>query len=212
MAKDLKDKAIKIKGKDYVLVSDRVIYFNENYPNGSIQTEYTLDNDTYHFKATVIPDISQPERKFTGHSQATVGDGMVNKTAAMENAETSSVGRCLGLMGIGVLESIASADEMNKATNSKGMRYATEKQIEWLRDTTADVFPDLNGDTEIDARIEQILTVPPQKVPLFKVKDAVDLIKTKREPAKPLDASGITLTDEDIKKIDNGTLLDELPY
>ena len=36
---ELKDKAIDIKGKAYVLVSDRIIYFNENYPNGSIVTE-----------------------------------------------------------------------------------------------------------------------------------------------------------------------------
>ena len=36
--KSLKDKAIDIKGKKYVLVSDRVLYFNENYPNGCIQT------------------------------------------------------------------------------------------------------------------------------------------------------------------------------
>jgi hypothetical protein len=33
MTAELKDKAIDIKGKKYVLVSDRVIYFNENYPN-----------------------------------------------------------------------------------------------------------------------------------------------------------------------------------
>ena len=35
---ELKDKAIDIKWKKYVLVSDRVLYFNENYPNGCIQT------------------------------------------------------------------------------------------------------------------------------------------------------------------------------
>ena len=32
--KSLKDRAIDIKWKKYVLVSDRVLYFNENYPNG----------------------------------------------------------------------------------------------------------------------------------------------------------------------------------
>ena len=36
--KTLVDKAIDIKGKKYVLVSDRVMYFNEKYPNGCIQT------------------------------------------------------------------------------------------------------------------------------------------------------------------------------
>jgi hypothetical protein len=37
--KQLTNKAIDIKGKKYVLVSDRVLYFNETYPNGSITTE-----------------------------------------------------------------------------------------------------------------------------------------------------------------------------
>jgi hypothetical protein len=38
MTQDLKDKAIKIQGKEYVLVADRIIYFNHNYENGSITT------------------------------------------------------------------------------------------------------------------------------------------------------------------------------
>ena len=70
--KQLKDKAISIKGKDYVLVSDRVTYFNDNYPNGSITTDYELVGNTYICKATVTPDIDKPERKFNGLSQATI--------------------------------------------------------------------------------------------------------------------------------------------
>ena len=31
--KQLTNKAIDIKGKKYVLVSDRVLYFNDTYPN-----------------------------------------------------------------------------------------------------------------------------------------------------------------------------------
>jgi hypothetical protein len=40
---ELNEKAISIKGKDYVLVKDRIIYFNETYPNGSIQTQREKD-------------------------------------------------------------------------------------------------------------------------------------------------------------------------
>lgn len=118
----LKDKAISIKGKDYVLVSDRVIFFNENYPEGSITTELITqpESDRIVVKATVSPD---GKRFFTGYSQATIGDGYINKTSALENAETSSVGRALGFMGIGVIESIASADEMNKAMNKEPVYY-----------------------------------------------------------------------------------------
>ncbi len=113
----LKDKAIKIGNKDYVLVSDRVIAFNETYKNGTIQTKLlsAFDSDMVVMMAKVTPDMDKPERYFTGYSQATWGDGMVNKTAALENCETSAVGRALGFMGIGVLDSIASVDEVNKA-------------------------------------------------------------------------------------------------
>jgi hypothetical protein len=42
---------------------------------------------------------------------------MVNKTSALENAETSAVGRACAFAGIGVIDSIASADEVHKAIN-----------------------------------------------------------------------------------------------
>jgi len=116
MTKELIEKAIDIKGKKYVLVSDRVLYFNENHKDGSIETE--LLSTPEHERVVVKATVSIGERKFTGHSQAVVGEGMVNKTAALENAETSAVGRALAMMGIGVIESIASADEMHKATRS----------------------------------------------------------------------------------------------
>lgn len=107
---------VKIQGKEYVQVKDRVLYFNTTYPNGAIVTEKIADEGEYlEIKATVTPDVSVPERKFTGHSQATWGDSMINKSSALENAETSAVGRALGMMGIGVIESVASADEVNKA-------------------------------------------------------------------------------------------------
>lgn len=127
---ELNDKAISIKGKQYVLVSDRVIYFNETYPEGSITTELVSapESDKIIIKATVYPNggfnmVGGANRVFTGYSQATVGDGMVNKTSALENAETSAVGRALGFMGIGVIESIASADEMNKAIGTEPKTY-----------------------------------------------------------------------------------------
>ena len=98
--KALKDKAINIKGKSYVLVSDRIIYFNEQYPGGSITTSYKLVGDMFIVSAVVQP--KSDSQTFTGLSQATIGDGMVNKTAALENAETSAVGRALAMMGIRV--------------------------------------------------------------------------------------------------------------
>lgn len=118
MEKSLKAKAVKIQGKDYVMVSDRVLFFNEEYKKGSIQTELVrYENKQIIIKAKVTPDTEKPERYFTGYAQEIEGSGFINKTSALENAETSAIGRALAMMGIGVIESIASADEINKAKN-----------------------------------------------------------------------------------------------
>jgi len=118
MDKQLKDKTINFKGKEYVEVKERVKYFNDTYPNGSIVTIHMEHPDKEYFKAIVTPDCDKPNRIFTGHSQASFSDttSFVNKTSATENAETSAVGRALALMGIGVIDSIASMDEINKTT------------------------------------------------------------------------------------------------
>lgn len=117
--KQLTNKAIDIKWKKYVLVSDRIIYFNETYPNGSITTERLSEWDMEIVKATVIPDVSNPDRKFTWYSQAKRWDGFINKTSALENAETSATWRALAFLWIGVIDSIASVDEINKAENTE---------------------------------------------------------------------------------------------
>ena len=140
MTKDLKEKAIKISGKDYVLVSDRVLFFNEAYKNGSIITHLISEpnSEMVVIKAKATPDMANSERYFTGYSQAKWGEGMVNKTAALENCETSAVGRALAMMGIGVIDSVASADEMKKAgvvqhqNPMTGSNLATPAQVKLM--------------------------------------------------------------------------------
>ena len=113
-------KTVDIKGKAYVMVNERIRYFNENYLNGSIVTELVSMNDTkVYMKAVVTPDIATPERKFTGWSYEDETNGFINKTSYIENCETSAIGRALGFMGIGVDESIATADEVANAIKNQ---------------------------------------------------------------------------------------------
>lgn len=107
---------VDIKGKQYVMVKDRVAEFNRLYPNGSITTKLVAYKDNVIIiRACVIPDTDKPERKFTDYSQEVIGSSDINKTSAVENCSTSAVGRALAYMGIGLVDSIASADEMAKA-------------------------------------------------------------------------------------------------
>ena len=129
-------KKIQIHGKDYVMVKDRIIFFNENFPNGSITTELKATDNSFIFKAKITPDVENPSRKFTGHAEEIIGSSQINKTSALENCETSAIGRALGCMGIGVEDSFASADEVKNAMYKQAnpTYHKTDNQIEKFAD------------------------------------------------------------------------------
>ena len=109
-------KTINIKGKEYVPVVERVKEFHKQYPNGFITTEIiSNDGNRVIVKATVSinPITGDVNRQFTGFSQAEWGKGMMGGVA-LEVAETSAIGRALGFANIGLIDGIASADEIRK--------------------------------------------------------------------------------------------------
>ena len=112
-------KKIQIKGKDYIEVNERVKQFHIDYPNGSITTELIEMTDRFITKTTVIPDVKFPDRKFTGLAYEKEDSTFINKTSALENAETSSVGRCMGFLGLGIDTSIASYNEVANAVEQQ---------------------------------------------------------------------------------------------
>lgn len=106
-------KRTSIKGRDYIEVNQRILAFWELYPNGRILTEKLADDGKRcDFKAAVYDGENLLA---TGHAFEFQGAGLVNKTSYVENAETSAIGRALGVLGIGITESIASADEVQSA-------------------------------------------------------------------------------------------------
>ena len=55
----------------------------------------------------------------SGYAHEKQNSSFINKTSFIENCETSAWGRCLGNFGIGVDESVASADEVANAINNQ---------------------------------------------------------------------------------------------
>lgn len=101
--------SILIHNKEYVTVAERLKEARAHIM--SITTEVLPNtNGTVVVKATVLTD----KGTFTGISGANPSK-TIEKQSPYEVAETSAVGRALGFAGFGVVDNIATADEMKKA-------------------------------------------------------------------------------------------------
>ena len=100
---------VQIHNKDYFTVAERIASFREKHPDYAIETQLiSQDDDKVIMKALVMDG----ERLLaTGYAEEVRGSTSINKTSALENAETSAVGRALAFFGLAGTE-IASADEV----------------------------------------------------------------------------------------------------
>lgn len=105
---------VDIKGKDYIPVNERIKAFRYVYPRGQIITEIIgLENGICTMKASAYDD--EGHLLGTGHAQEKETSSFINKTSFIENCETSAVGRCLGMLGIGLDNGFASYEEVANA-------------------------------------------------------------------------------------------------
>lgn len=97
---------VNIHGNDYYTVAERMVEFNKHCPNGSIKTDILCSPDVIHnckrwvVKATIVIDmVERPDMEFTAHAEEVVGSSNINRASALENCETSAIGRALGFAG-----------------------------------------------------------------------------------------------------------------
>ena len=104
-------KTIKLQGKDYAQVKDRLQEFRTANPNGLIETTPTIQPDgQILFKARILKDKADANSaEATGHAL-----GANTGTKAFEKLETIAVGRALGLLGYAADGEIATSDEMEE--------------------------------------------------------------------------------------------------
>jgi hypothetical protein len=108
-------KTINIKGKEYVPVVERVKELHRLHEDCDVETQI-VDCGVERVAVKAKITIYQKDgitKTYTGHSQAEWGKGMMGDVA-LEIAETSAIGRALGFANIGLIDGIASADEMRK--------------------------------------------------------------------------------------------------
>ncbi len=109
-------KTTNIKGKEYVEVNQRILYFRNN----PIYSGWSLESEVVHLddQSCVIRAIAKDKDGrviSVGFAQEDRTSSNINKTSYVENCETSAWGRCLANLGIGIETSIASANEVSMA-------------------------------------------------------------------------------------------------
>lgn len=121
-------KPTQVKGKKYAAVADRIIAFRKVCPGGSIESDIVnLNGNAVIIKSTVKDD--EGKVLGTGYAREKEGSSYINKTSYIENAETSAVGRALGMCGIGTnLDSLASAEEIANAQLNQQEQVSQQKQ------------------------------------------------------------------------------------
>ena len=123
---------IDIKGKKYTPVTERVNGFRQGWTNGTIETQIlSMADGEVIIQATIKDD--EGNVLSTGIASEEKGSSFINKTSYIENCETSAIGRALGFLGIGIDESMASAEEvanaMTQQSNEKRDASDTERAI-----------------------------------------------------------------------------------
>ena len=125
-------KTINIKGKEYITVNERLIYFRNqaNFKGWQIiETIVSIDDKEGVFKVSLFND--KGHEIASAHAQEYRDSSYINKTSFVENGFTSALGRALGYLGIGIDTSIASADEVKNAVSNQKQATAEDNR-KWL--------------------------------------------------------------------------------
>jgi hypothetical protein len=190
--KDLhKQKSVKQHGKDYYTVATRhnlfMHYFNDR---AEINTDIIpeLCNDK---QVAVKCTINVTGHKYTGMALEEFGSSFINKTSALENAETSALGRALAAFGLHGSE-FASADELINAKMNQNTTGTNPTFVGVAKTTNFKKFPKQNGKKNIKLDMDQF-NINQIKAEINKINDAYALRDFKKDHPEIFDPNRMSM-------------------
>ena len=125
---------IDVKGKNYVMVPQRVKAFRQIIPGGFITTDILSNENGVCVMRARVGYYKEDGTEIvlsTGYAYEKETNGYINKTSYIENCETSAVGRALGFVGLGIDGGgICSAEELvNAISNQNGTQNTPQTGI-----------------------------------------------------------------------------------
>lgn len=133
----MNDGVVNIRGKSYKTVALRVSEFRDEKAAWTLATEIVnMSDDFVIMRATISDETGRVIA--TGHAEEFRAASQINRTSALENAETSAIGRALAALGYGGSE-FASANEVQNAIHQQDSKPApkiTKKEKDTVLEQT----------------------------------------------------------------------------
>lgn len=127
---------------DYETVETRLEKFWAKFPNGRIETKLIkYEGGQYIIWSAIYRDIADAVPFATGLAEETVQGRGVNSTSALENGETSSLGRSLANGGFAAKGKRASAEEMSKVAVKANTEQVIANTKAKLAETAKEYVP-----------------------------------------------------------------------
>lgn len=121
---------INIRGKEYKTVALRVTEFRAAHPEYAIRTKIIrMDDHAVVVRAVIKSDSGRTLA--TGYAEEYRESSQINRTSALENCETSAIGRALASLGFAGSE-YASADELVNAVTQQAAQDAMQPVLRMM--------------------------------------------------------------------------------
>ena len=109
---------------DYETVEERLVKFWKDYPDGRIDTELIEATPSrFIVRATIFRTEADARHWTSGLAFEHISDRGVNSTSALENCETSAIGRALANAGYATKGKRASREEMSKVAAAQPNKF-----------------------------------------------------------------------------------------
>jgi hypothetical protein len=127
---------------DYETVEERLVKFWKDHPDGQIHTK-VLEHTSARFivEASIYRTEADARPWTTGLAEETVQGRGVNATSALENCETSAIGRALANAGYATKGKRASREEMTKVAAQSKVKANIDEVKAKMADTSKDYVP-----------------------------------------------------------------------
>jgi hypothetical protein len=149
---------------DYEPVEVRLEKFIKDYPAFRISTELEVVEATrYIVKAYLFKDAKDSVAWATGYAEEKVTDRGVNQTSALENCETSAIGRALANAGYAPKGKRPSREEMSKVVAKKAEKPAVADDQDYWTTPVGQYNKVVDAPVTLDKAIDyvsQILGTP----------------------------------------------------